>query len=70
MPSRLATPCRAATGRPPLGGPTGSFGRAGSSRRNTGTCRVNGFFDSAEAVKIIKECEQRYLETIDPKLVN
>ena len=28
------------------------------------------FFDAAEAVKIIKECEQRYMETIDAKLVN
>ncbi|MEN9766647.1 MAG: hypothetical protein RLZZ32_607, partial [Cyanobacteriota bacterium] len=38
--------------------------------KKPGTCRVNGFFDSAEAVKIIKECEARYMEVIDPKLVN
>jgi hypothetical protein len=31
---------------------------------------VNGFFDNAEAVKIIGDCEQRYLETIEAKLVN
>jgi inorganic pyrophosphatase len=30
---------------------------------------VNGFFDSSEAVRIIKECEARYTESIDPKLV-
>jgi inorganic pyrophosphatase len=38
--------------------------------KKPGTCRVNGFFDADEAVKIIKECEARYMETIDPKLVN
>jgi inorganic pyrophosphatase len=38
--------------------------------KKPGTCRVNGFFDSDEAVKIIQECEQRYMEVIDPKLVN
>ena len=38
--------------------------------KKPGTCRVNGFFDTAEAVTIIKECEQRYLTTIDAKLVN
>jgi inorganic pyrophosphatase len=37
--------------------------------KKPGTCRVNGFFDAAEAVKIIKECEERYLTTIEPKLV-
>jgi hypothetical protein len=31
---------------------------------------VNGFLDVAAAVKIIKECEQRYLDTIEPKLVD
>jgi inorganic pyrophosphatase len=38
--------------------------------KKPGTCRVNGFFDNTEAVKIIKECEARYMETIAPKLVN
>ena len=38
--------------------------------KKPGTCRVNGFFDSAEAVKIVKECEARYMEVIAPKLVN
>ena len=38
--------------------------------KKPGTCKVNGFFDAEEAVKIIKDCEQRYLQTIDSKLVN
>ena len=38
--------------------------------KKPGTCCVNGFFDTAEAVKIVKECEARYHATIDPKLVN
>ncbi|MGB7564376.1 MAG: inorganic diphosphatase [Prochlorococcaceae cyanobacterium] len=38
--------------------------------KKPGTCKVNGFFDTAEAVKIIKECESRYLELIEPQLVN
>jgi len=38
--------------------------------KKPGTCRVNGFFDSAEAVNIIKQCEQRYVSTIEPQLVN
>ena len=38
--------------------------------KKPGTCRVNGFFDAAEAVRIVKECEARYLSLIDPKLVN
>ncbi len=37
--------------------------------KKPGTCHVNGFFDSAEAVRVIKECELRYTSTIDPKLV-
>jgi hypothetical protein len=31
---------------------------------------VNGFFEPTEAVRIIKECERRYLHVIDAKLVN
>jgi hypothetical protein len=31
---------------------------------------VNGFFDGSEAVRIVKDCEQRYLDTIEAKLVN
>ncbi len=38
--------------------------------KKPGTCKVNGFFGVAEAVKIIKECESRYLELIEPQLVN
>lgn len=37
--------------------------------KKPGTCRVNGFAGSSEAVRIIKECEARYTTTIDPKLV-
>jgi len=37
--------------------------------KKPGTCTVNGFFDTSEAVRIIKECEARYTETIDPRLV-
>jgi inorganic pyrophosphatase len=35
--------------------------------KKPGTCKVNGFFDAAEAVRIIKECEVRYQETYVPK---
>jgi len=35
-----------------------------------GTCTVNGFFGMEEAVKVIKDCEERYKKEIDPKLVN
>ena len=38
--------------------------------KKPGTCRVNGFFDAAEAVKVIKECETRYVTEIAPKLVD
>jgi inorganic pyrophosphatase len=38
--------------------------------KKPGTCKVNGFLDVPAAVEIIKECEQRYLDTIDAKLVN
>ena len=37
--------------------------------KKPGTCRVNGFLNNDEAVRIVRECEQRYLETIEPKLV-
>lgn len=36
--------------------------------KKPGTCKVNGFFDAAEAVKTIKECEARYTEVYAPKL--
>ncbi len=35
--------------------------------KKPGTCKVNGFFDAIEAVKIIKECEVRYQELYAPK---
>jgi inorganic pyrophosphatase len=38
--------------------------------KKPGTCKTNGFFDSAEAVRIIKECESRYLSSVDPLLVD
>jgi inorganic pyrophosphatase len=38
--------------------------------KKPGTCKVNGFLDTQEAVRIIKECEARYLGTVDPRLVN
>lgn len=34
--------------------------------KKPGTCRVNGFFDATEAVKIIQECEVRYQEVYAP----
>jgi inorganic pyrophosphatase len=38
--------------------------------KKPGTCKVNGFFGVEEAVRIIKECEARYLQQIEPLLVN
>jgi len=38
--------------------------------KKLGTCTVNGFFGTEEAVKVIKDCEERYKKEIDPKLVN
>jgi inorganic pyrophosphatase len=35
--------------------------------KKPGTCKVNGFFDAVEAVKIIKECEARYQNEYAPK---
>lgn len=35
--------------------------------KKPGTCKVNGFFDPEEAVKIIKECEKRYVKEYLPK---
>ncbi len=35
--------------------------------KKPGTCKVNGFFDATEAVKIIKECEERYVKEYLPK---
>ena len=36
--------------------------------KKPGTCKVNGFFDAAEAVKIIESCEIRYMKEYAPKL--
>jgi inorganic pyrophosphatase len=38
--------------------------------KKPGTCKVNGFFDAVEAVKIIKECEERYEKEYKPKIQN
>ena len=38
--------------------------------KKPGSCRVNGFFGVEKAVEIIKTCEARYLNEIDPKLVD
>ena len=35
--------------------------------KKPGTCHVNGFFDATEAVKVIKECEVRYVQEYLPK---
>ncbi len=35
--------------------------------KKPGTCKVDGFFDVAEAVHIIKECEERYEKEYKPK---
>jgi inorganic pyrophosphatase len=35
--------------------------------KKPGTCKVNGFFDAVEAVKIIRECEERYSSEYKPK---
>ncbi|HEY4501810.1 MAG TPA: inorganic diphosphatase [Candidatus Paceibacterota bacterium] len=36
--------------------------------KKPGTCKVLGFFDIAEAIKIVKECQDRYLKDYQPKL--
>jgi len=38
--------------------------------KKPGTCTVNGFLGIEEAIKVIKDCEERYKKEIDPKLVN
>ncbi|MEO1001521.1 MAG: inorganic diphosphatase [Cyanobacteria bacterium J06638_7] len=38
--------------------------------KKPGTCRVNGFCDTDEAVRVIKACESRYNNEIAPQLVN
>lgn len=35
--------------------------------KKPGTCKVNGFFSTTEAVKIIEECEERYRTDYLPK---
>ena len=37
--------------------------------KKPGTCTVNGFFEIEKAIKIIEQCEERYLKEIVPKLV-
>lgn len=37
--------------------------------KKPGTCKVNGFYDVAEAVNIIKECEDRYEKEYAPKFL-
>lgn len=36
--------------------------------KKPGTCKVLGFYDVAEAIKIIEECEERYQKDYAPKL--
>jgi inorganic pyrophosphatase len=38
--------------------------------KKPGTCKVKGFFGVEDAVRIIKDCELRYLQQIEPQLVN
>ena len=38
--------------------------------KKPGTCKVNGFFGIADAIKTIEQCEDRYKKEIEPKLVN
>lgn len=38
--------------------------------KKPGTCKVLGFYDADEAIKIIKECEDRYQKDYAPKLEN
>ena len=38
--------------------------------KKPGTCKVLGFFDTDEAVRIIKECEERYITDYLPKFEN
>ncbi|MBC7503827.1 inorganic diphosphatase [Candidatus Gracilibacteria bacterium] len=35
--------------------------------KKPGTCKVSGFYDTVEAVKTIKECEERYVSEYLPK---
>lgn len=36
--------------------------------KKPGTCKVEGFFDAAEAIKIIEECEERYHQDFAPTI--
>tara|TARA_B100000700_G_scaffold326940_1_gene439992 strand:- start:2528 stop:3115 length:588 start_codon:yes stop_codon:yes gene_type:complete len=38
--------------------------------KKPGTCKVNGFFGIEKAIEIIKSCEQRYLDLIEPRLID
>jgi inorganic pyrophosphatase len=35
--------------------------------KKPGTCKILGFFDTTEAIKIIEECEERYVKDYLPK---
>jgi len=38
--------------------------------KKPGTCNVNGFFDIETAKKVIEECQLRYKNVIEPKLID
>ena len=38
--------------------------------KKPGTCTVNGFYGIEEAIKVIQDCESRYQNEIEPKLVD
>ena len=38
--------------------------------KKPGTCKVNGFYEIDEAIKVIQDCESRYKKEIEPKLVD
>nr|APP88618.1 putative inorganic pyrophosphatase [Paulinella micropora]AQX45385.1 putative inorganic pyrophosphatase [Paulinella micropora] len=38
--------------------------------KKPGTCHVNGFFGVGKSLEIIKACEERYNQIIEPQLVN
>nr|YP_009531091.1 putative inorganic pyrophosphatase [Paulinella micropora]AXY63780.1 putative inorganic pyrophosphatase [Paulinella micropora] len=38
--------------------------------KKPGTCHVNGFFGVEKSLEIIKACEERYNQIIEPQLVN
>nr|YP_002049483.1 putative inorganic pyrophosphatase [Paulinella chromatophora]ACB43273.1 putative inorganic pyrophosphatase [Paulinella chromatophora] len=38
--------------------------------KKVGTCHVNGFFGVEKSLEIIKNCEKRYCQIIEPNLIN